>query len=104
MDGSARALAKSFSELRDKWNYYRRQQDYVFGDNPDNEGPNAIINAISVYVFQLDQWSALQDRDNPAALNLLKSGAVEYTRNLNTFFKWKGGCDTRLAQMKQSLQ
>ena len=104
MSESAKILAKSFVELRDKWKYYERQRDYVFGDNPDNEGPNALINAMSVYVFQLDQWAALKDRDNPAALNLLKSGEVEYTRYLNTFFKWKGGCDNRLAQMKQSLQ
>jgi hypothetical protein len=104
MSESAKALAKSFVELRDKWKYYERQRDYVFGDNPDNEGPNALINAMSVYIFQLDQWAALKDRDNPAALNLVKSAGVEYSRYLNTFFKWKGGCDGRLAQMKQSIQ
>jgi len=104
MSESAKALAKSFVELRDKWKYYERQRDYVFGDNPDNEGPNALANAMSVYIFQLDQWAALKDRDNPAALNLVKSAEVEYTRYLNTFFKWKGGCDGRLAQMKQSIQ
>jgi hypothetical protein len=54
ISSSAKDLAKAFPQVREKWKYYAEQIDYIFGDNPDNEGPNAIINAAEGYANYLD--------------------------------------------------
>ena len=106
ISASGNEIAKSFALSREaeKWKYYSDQRDYVFGDNPDNLGPNAIINAAESYANSLDQWSLIKDRENKSALNLLAMPRVESDRSLRTFFDWSRGCNTRLEQMKQSLQ
>ena len=103
---SGNEIAKSFALSREaeKWKYYSDQRDYVFGDNPDNLGPNALIYAAEGYANSLDQWSLIKDRENKSALNLLAMPRVESDRSLRTFFDWSRGCNTRLEQMKQSLQ
>jgi hypothetical protein len=101
----AKEMARSFLISREqKWRYYQDQMRYVFGDNPDNEGPNAIINATEGYANALDQWSSIQDRGSKGALTLLSTAQIESDRYLHTFFSWRQGCETRLAQMKQSIQ
>ncbi len=102
---SAKEMARSFLISRQqKWRYYQDQMNYVFGDNPDNEGPNAIINATGGYANALDQWSSIQDRGSKGALMLLSTAQIESDRYLHTFFTWRQGCETRLAQVKQSIQ
>jgi hypothetical protein len=103
---SGNEFAKSFALSREaeKWKYYSDQRDYVFGDNPDNLGPNAIISAAESYANSLDQWSLIKDRENKSALNLLAMPRVESDRSLRTFFDWSRGCETRLEQMKQSIR
>lgn len=101
----AKEMARSFLISREqKWQYYQDQMSYVFGDNPDNEGPNAIINATEGYANALDQWSSIQDRGSKGALTLLSTAQEESDRYLRTFFTWRQGCEARLAQMKQSIQ
>jgi hypothetical protein len=101
----AKELARSFLMSREqKWRYYEYQMQYVFGDNPDNEGPNAIINATEGYANALDQWSSIQDRASEGALTLLSTAQTQSDAFLRTFFTWRQGCETRLTQMKQSIQ
>lgn len=50
---------KSFPALRTKWNMFREQVTYIFGDNPDNEGPNAIINGAEAYKNYLEWWDVI---------------------------------------------
>ena len=73
ISASGNEIAKTFALSREaeKWKYYSDQRDYVFGDNPDNPGPNAIINATESYANSLDQWSSIKDRESKSALNLL---------------------------------
>jgi hypothetical protein len=103
---SGKEIARAFllSREAEKWRYYSEQMEYVFGDNPDNLGPNAIINATEGYANTLDQWSSIKDRENKSALNLLSAPQAESDRFLHTFFDWRGGCETRLQQMKQSIR
>jgi hypothetical protein len=103
---SGKKMAMAFLQAREteKWRYYSDQMGYVFGDNPDNLGPNSIINATDSYATNLDQWSSIKDRENKAALNLLEAPRIESERLLHTFFDWKGGCENRLEQMRQSIK
>jgi hypothetical protein len=78
--------------------------DYVFGDNPDNLGPNSITNAAEGYASSLEQWSSIKDRENKAALNLFSATRVESDRYLQTFFTWERECEKRVDQMKQSIK
>jgi hypothetical protein len=96
----AKEMARSFLISREqKWRYYQDQMSYVFGDNPDNEGPNAIINATEGYANALDQWSSIQDRGSKGALTLLSTAQIESDRYLHTFFSWRQGCETRLGRL-----
>jgi hypothetical protein len=106
ISASGKEMARTFLLAREaeKWRYYSEQMNYVFGDNPDNLGPNAIINATEGYANNLDRWSSIKDRENKSALNLLEAPHNESNRFLHTFFDWRGGCETRLEQMKQSIQ
>jgi hypothetical protein len=106
ISASSKELATSFLVARGtaKWKYYSDQMDYVFGDNPDNLGPNSITNAAEGYASSLEQWSSIKDRENKAALNLFSATRVESDRYLQTFFTWERECEKRVDQMKQSIK
>ena len=99
-------IGRTFSIAREQgsWKYYSAQTSYVFGDNPDNQGPNAIINAASGLAGSLQRWSSIKDRDNRSALDLLRDPHNEATTFLRTFFDWRSGCERRLEQVRQSLK
>jgi hypothetical protein len=103
---SGKEMAKTFLGAREaeKWRYYSDQMGYVFGDNPDNLGPNSIINATGGYAVNLSRWSAIKDRENKDALNLLEAPRIESERLLHAFFDWERGCKLRLEQMRLSIR
>jgi hypothetical protein len=69
---SARAFAKSFLAVRDKWKYYQAQRDFIFGENPDNEGPNEITNAVDGYSTYLERWATIKNKEEKQTLDLLE--------------------------------
>jgi hypothetical protein len=83
---------------------FRAQEDYIFGNNPDNEGPNALINAAQGYSIYLDWWSAVQNKDQKPVLLLLSVAQDDYTKRVKGFSNWQQGCVTRLAEMRSSIQ
>lgn len=95
---------KAFPALRTKWDTFREQNAYIFGDNPDNEGPNAIINASEAYRNYLEWWNAIPNKDQKPILNLLSVEHNESQGYLTTFFKWQRGCVSRLNEMRNSIR
>jgi len=102
---SAREFAKAFTAVRNKWNYFPNQTEYIFGDNPDNTGPNAIIDAANEYGAELDWWSkAVTDKKDRSALNLLQPQQIEYDNEVKRFIQWQQASSTRLDEMRTSIQ
>jgi hypothetical protein len=63
---AGKVISNSFLVARSEgeWKYYATQTGYVFRDNPDNLGPNSIINATEGLASHLEQWSSVKDREN----------------------------------------
>jgi hypothetical protein len=101
---SGNAYSKAFAQIRDKWKYYPDQTDYIFGDNPDNLGPNALINAAAGFANYLHVWSKATNKDQQDALTLLKIQQNDYNDSLYRYFHWVQGSQQRLNQVKQSIQ
>jgi hypothetical protein len=101
---STKKYATDFLQLRDKWNYYREQTQYVFGDNPDNSGPNSLTNAVEAYAMFLERWGSVKNKDSQDVYYLLSSGKNDFTTRIRTFSNWHQGCRQRLEQMKASIQ
>jgi hypothetical protein len=94
---------KAFPPLRTKWDMFREQSEYIFGDNPDNLGPNAIINSSEAYRNYLEWWNTIPNKDQRPALNLLSVEHNEAQGYLDNFFKWQRGCVARLDEMRSSI-
>jgi hypothetical protein len=95
---------KAFPPLRTKWDMFREQSEYIFGDNPDNLGPNAIINSSEAYRNYLEWWNTIPNKDQRPALNLLSVEHNEAQGYLDNFFKWQRGCVARLDEMRGSIR
>jgi len=106
ISSDAKVAAHTFLLKREdqKWRFYDKQMSQVVGDNPDNLGPNSIINGTDELASSLEQWSRLQDRQRPSALSLLEAPQNEANSYMRTFFIWASGCDARLNELKNSLQ
>ncbi len=106
IDQSAKLFAKSFPQVRSKWKYFQEQTNYVFGDNPDNEGPNAVINAAEAYSGYLDRWITIPapNREQRPILDLLEVIQNHFDTYIRNFALWRQGCDRRLSQMKDSIK
>src|SRR5205823_4477650 len=60
LEGEGWKYQKSFPQMRSKWQQaFNDQIEYIFGDNPDNQGPTALINAVSVHTGFLDAWKTV---------------------------------------------
>jgi hypothetical protein len=105
MEQLALQYGKDFMALRTKWNYYPQEGEFIFGDNPDNLGPNTLANAFHSYADYLENWGgALQsNRDSAQAINLLSDAKNKFPSELSDFSKWNQGRKTRLEQ-KESIQ
>ena len=95
---------KAFPALRYKWNIFGEQTEYIFGDNPDNLGPNALINAAEGYRDYLGMWNVIDNKEPPPVLNLLTFAQNEFQARINTYIKWHQGCVARLAEMRNSIK
>lgn len=95
---------KSFPVLRNKWNMFGEQTEYIFGDNPDNEGPNALINAAEGYRNYLEWWNVIQNKDQSPIWNLLSVEQNEFNNRLSAFRNWHRGCVNRLTEMRNSIR
>jgi hypothetical protein len=85
---------------------FREQTEYIFGDNPDNDGPGALINAAEGYRNYLDWWDTIQtkEKEQRPILNLLTVGQNEFQSRMKTFGKWHGECANRLTEMRNSIR
>jgi hypothetical protein len=101
---SSKDFAKTFPQTREKWKYYSDQTNYIFGDNPDNDGPNAITNAVLGYVNHIDHWATIQNKEQRAVLDDFSYAQSDFQGYLTTFSRWHQGCETRLAQMRDSVR
>jgi hypothetical protein len=104
IDASASAYSQAFIQIRNKWKYYPDQTDYVFGYNADNLGPNTLMNAVEEYATHLDRWGKIQNKDQRDVLNLLGNEQRNFNESLDHFIQWVHGCQSRLEQMKKSIQ
>jgi hypothetical protein len=104
IDTAAWAYSKAFVQIREKWKYYQDQTNYIFGDNPDNLGPNKLINAVEAYANYLDRWGKIQNKDQHDVLLLLADEQNNFNDFLNAFMHWIQGCEPRLEEMRKSLQ
>lgn len=106
VNADADALEHKFMDTRGKadWQYYVKEMNFVFGDDPDNPGMNAIMNATTEMANKLEQWSKLSDKETPQALNLLETPSNDAQVHLKTFFAWRDTAESRLAQRKASLK
>lgn len=96
---------KSFPALRSKWQQsFEDQTSYVFGDNPDNVGPGALLNAASGYTNYLDFWKAIQNKDNDADLTLLTFANNDFQARLKVYSTWHGQCVNRLTEVRNSIR
>jgi hypothetical protein len=104
-NGEGQEYYKLFPALRSKWHQsFEDQTSYIFGDNPDNEGPGALLNAASGYTNYLDSWKAIQNKDNDAVLTLLALANNDLQARLKVYSTWHGQCVNRLAEMRNSIR
>ena len=103
IDSEAKDFYKTLQQAHERGKYFQDQTSYVFGDNPYNLGPGALENAAESYVVFIERWATIQNKDQPIML-LFAGQQEEYSRYANTFNIWWQGCQTRLDQMRKSLQ
>jgi hypothetical protein len=103
LDSQAKDFRDSYRKTREDWSYYQEQTSYVLGDN-ENEGPNALINAIEAYAGLLDQWSKIENKEQKQLQPLISGSQTQPKEFFTTFVHWKQGCDQRLVEMKKSIQ
>jgi hypothetical protein len=89
--------------LQEKWQYFPNQTEYVFGDNPYNEGLGLLANATEGMANALTSWSKIANRDQRDILNIEAQQQVDFEKNLRQFFDWANVSLPRIRQMRQSL-
>ena len=94
----------SFPRLRSKWQEFGDQTEHIFGDNPDNQGPNALINAVSAYKSFLDAWQTVPKSGSVNRDYFLSVAGIEYQMRMKMFGDWNQGCFTRLTEMRNSIR
>jgi hypothetical protein len=96
---------KAFPQLRSKWQHqFGDQADYIFGDNPDNQGPNALINATSVLKGFLDAWKTIPRSSSIQRDYFYGLAGNEYQMRMKMFGDWNQVCFTRLTEMRNSIR
>ncbi|MFZ0641364.1 MAG: hypothetical protein WAN33_10825 [Candidatus Acidiferrales bacterium] len=95
---------KAFPVLREKWKQFETQEEYIFSENPDNLGPNALINAADSYSNYLERWDVIQNKQERPVLELLALEQIEFERFLNAFANWHQDCMRRLTEMRNSIR
>jgi len=98
----AKEYYKTLEQTINKGRYYSDQTDYIFGDNPYNLGPNAIINTTEGFANYLTDWAKAANRKE--VLNLVSPQANDYNQMMTRFMQWVQGCRQRLDQVKRSIQ
>jgi hypothetical protein len=101
---SGTTYSKGFAQIREKWKYYPEQTEYIFGENPDNLGPNALINSAVGFANYLGFWSKIANKDQQDVLTLVAIQQSDYAQYLTSFFHWAQGSEQRLNQVKQSIE
>ena len=95
---------KAFPQLRAKWQRkFEEQTAYIFGDNPDNEGPNALLNAVSTFRGFLGAWKTVPTCVTNANF-FFGLANNQYQTRMKMFADWNGGCLRRLAEMRNSIR
>lgn len=102
LNSATKSFAQSFTQVRERWKYYQDQSNYIFGENPDNNGPNTIINAVDEYVSQLDEWGKIQNKQDETP-NLFRSEQLRFEESIERFGHWEGECKNRLEEMRKSF-
>ena len=106
IDEQARSFAKDFPQVRDKWKYFNEQTSYIFGDNPDNEGPYSVLNAVGVVSNNLERWAHIpeQYREQRPILDLLEPVQNQFETFSRGFAFWQQGSRRRLNEVKDSIK
>ena len=92
---------KAFPQMRSKWGQtFNDQTQYIFGDNPDNLGPNALINSVSVFKGLLDAWKTVPKSSNVRSDYFFGLANNEFQMRMKMFADWNQGCLNRLTEMR----
>jgi len=92
----------AFIAIREKWKMFKEQEDYIFGDKPDEKAA-IISNATITYTSFLDSWKAIQNRNDPKLDLLLALQDGDFIRQLKEFIGWHDGCIKRIDEMRVSI-
>jgi hypothetical protein len=103
LKGMANDFLKSFRSLQGKWGYYEVQINYIFGDAAENNGPNALINALDDYLQYLESWKTVANKGG-RNMTMYQDTQNMYDTYVHNFALWKQACDRRLQQIRNSLQ
>jgi len=100
---------RALTDSRSKWQQlFNDQTQYVFGDNPDNRGPMALLNAISVAQGYLgaSRYVSTEQDIGPLAANRYFHGiaSAQFQERLKIFIDWNKECFVRLAEMRSSIR
>jgi hypothetical protein len=96
---------KSFPQLRSKWQQpFNDQSEYIFGDNPDNLGPNALLNSLSVLKTFVEHWKGQPHNDSSNGPYFLGLANGEFQRSMKLFGDWNQGCFSRMAEVRNSIR
>jgi hypothetical protein len=101
---SAKAYGKSNQAIRVKWDFYPEQENYIFGDNPDNGGWGKLANAFDWYAYRLESWAAIQNKDDPHMVNMLSTDRTDFETQLSEYSKFNQECKARLNDMRESIK
>lgn len=103
LKGMANDFLTSFRSQQGKWSYYEVKINYVFGDAAENNGPNALINALDDYLQYLESWKTVANKGG-RNMTMYQDTQNMYDTYVHNFALWKQACDRRLQQIRNSLQ
>jgi len=100
---AAQQFAKHLIDSRNKWRYYEKEENQVFGDNVDNDA-NILPGALSEYDNQLDTVLASKETDNERLKTIMWPEDLRYDEAIKNFAQWLQGCGRRLQTAREAIR
>jgi hypothetical protein len=103
LDAPAWDQYHELQRLQGKWQYFRDQTEYVFGNNPFNAGEGFLVTTADGLPNALTSWSKISNRDEREILDIEAQQQLEFVQDMRQFFDWADGTLLRIKQMRESL-